>query len=126
MRPQLLLVVDAEPPSKCALDRRSWRAHDRPTEGQHQSAVADRPVAEDKAVRVKVYAYGENEQALADLTTGGCDAFMKLAPVTAWARPRSVEAQVVEAGITREVLGICVRRGDDALRGAINVSAGAP
>jgi polar amino acid transport system substrate-binding protein len=27
---------------------------------------------------------------------------------------------VVETGITSEVLGICVRRGDDALRGAIN------
>jgi len=71
---------------------------------------------------VKVYAYGEIEQALADLTTGGCDAFMKLAPVTAWLVRDRPRLKAVETGITREVLGICVRSGDNALRGAINES----
>jgi len=53
-------------------------------QGNTSQPVADRLVAEGKAARVKVYALGEIEQALADLTTGGCDALMKLAPVTAW------------------------------------------
>src|SRR5208282_3634908 len=69
---------------------------------------------------VRVYAYGEIEQALADLTTGGCDALMKLAPVTAWLVRDRPRLKVVETGIIREVLGICVRRGDDELRNAFN------
>jgi polar amino acid transport system substrate-binding protein len=51
--------------------------------------------------------------------SGGCDAFMKLAPVTAWfvrSRPRLM---VVETGITVERLGICVRKGNTTLRNAI-------
>ena len=32
-------------------------------------------------------------------------------------RPR---LKVVQTGVTRELLGICVRRGDDLLKGAIN------
>jgi polar amino acid transport system substrate-binding protein len=89
-------------------------------QGNTSQPVADRLVAEGKAARVKVYAYGEIEQALADLTTGGCDALMKLAPVTAWLVRDRPRLKVVETGITSEVLGICVRCGDDALRGAIN------
>ncbi len=45
---------------------------------------------------------------------------MNLAPVTAWLVRDRPRLKVVESGITREVLGICVRRGGDALRGAIN------
>ena len=48
---------------------------------------------------------------------------MKLAPVTAWLVRDRPRLKVVETGITREVLGICVRRGDDALRDAINETA---
>jgi polar amino acid transport system substrate-binding protein len=91
-------------------------------QGNTSQPVADRLVAEGKAARVKVYAYGEIERALADLTTGGCDAFMKLAPVTAWLVRDRPRLKVVETGITREVLGMCVRCGDHALRGAINES----
>jgi polar amino acid transport system substrate-binding protein len=90
--------------------------------GNSSQPVADRLVAEGKAARVKVYAFGEIEQALADLTTGGCDALMKFVPVTAWLVRDRPRLKVVETGITREALGICVRRGDDALRGAINES----
>ena len=89
-------------------------------QGNTSQPVAERLVAEGNAARVKVYAYGEIEQALADLTTGGCDALMKLAPVTAWLVRDRPRLKVVETGITREVLGICVRRGANALRGAIN------
>jgi len=68
---------------------------------------------------VRVYAYDEIETALDDLSSGGCDAFMKLAPVTAWFVRDRPKLKVVETGITRELLGICVRKGDTALAGAI-------
>jgi polar amino acid transport system substrate-binding protein len=89
-------------------------------QGNTSQPVANRLVGEGKAARVRVYAYGDIEQALADLTTGGCDALMKLAPVTAWLVRDRPRLKVVQTEITRELLGICVRRGADALREAIN------
>jgi polar amino acid transport system substrate-binding protein len=89
-------------------------------QGNTSQPVANRLVGEGKAARVRVYAYGDIEQALADLTTGGCDALMKLAPVTAWLVRDRPRLKVVQTDITRELLGICVRRGGDALREAIN------
>jgi polar amino acid transport system substrate-binding protein len=67
-----------------------------------------------------VYAYHEIEKALDDLSAGGCDAFMKLAPVTAWLVRDRPKLKVVQVGITTERLGICVRKGDTALRAAID------
>jgi polar amino acid transport system substrate-binding protein len=52
-------------------------------QGNTSQPVADELVAEHRAARVRVYAYNEIEKALDDLSSGGCDAFMKLAPVTA-------------------------------------------
>jgi polar amino acid transport system substrate-binding protein len=89
-------------------------------QGNTSQPVADRLVAENRAARVRVYAYDEIEKALDDLTSGGCDAFMKLAPVTAWFVRDRPKLKVVETGITVERLGICVRHGNTALRNAIN------
>jgi ABC-type amino acid transport substrate-binding protein len=89
-------------------------------QGNTSQPVANRLVAEGKAARVRVYAYSEIEQALGDLSNGGCDAFMKLAPVTAWLVRSRPKLRVVQTGITRELLGICVRRGDRSLKDAIN------
>jgi polar amino acid transport system substrate-binding protein len=88
-------------------------------QGNTSQPVADKLVAEHHAARVRVYAYDEIEKALDDLSTGGCDAFMKLAPVTAWYVRDRPKLKVVETGITRELLGICVRKGDTALADAI-------
>jgi polar amino acid transport system substrate-binding protein len=44
--------------------------------GNTSEPVAEKLVAEHRAARVRVYAYNEIEQALDDLSTGGCDAFM--------------------------------------------------
>jgi polar amino acid transport system substrate-binding protein len=88
-------------------------------QGNTSQPVAEKLVAENRAARVRVYAYHEIEQALDDLTSGGCDAFMKLAPVTTWFVRDRPRLEVVETGITVERLGICVRRGDLALRNAI-------
>ncbi len=89
-------------------------------EGNTSQPVAHLLVAEGKAARVKVYAYGEIERAMADLSHGFCDAFMKLAPVAAWFTRSRTRLQVVQTGITHELLGVCVRRGDRALMEAIN------
>ena len=89
-------------------------------DGNTSQPVAHRLVERGLAAHVKLYPYDEIGRALADLSSGGCDAFMKLAPVTAWLVRDRPELRVVETGITREPLGICVRRGDDALREAIN------
>jgi ABC-type amino acid transport substrate-binding protein len=68
---------------------------------------------------VRVYAYDAIETALDDLSTGGCDAFMKLAPVTEWYVRDRPKLKVVQVGITHERLGICVRKGNAALKEAI-------
>ena len=59
-----------------------------------------------------VYAYDAIEMALGDLSSGGCDVFMKLAPVTEWFVRDRPALKVVQTGITREHLGICVRKGN--------------
>jgi len=89
-------------------------------QGNTSQPVADKLVAEHGAARVRVYAYDEIEKALDDLSTGGCDAFMKLAPVTEWFARDRPKLAVVETGITRERLGICVRKGNTALSDAID------
>ena len=93
--------------------------------GNTSQPVAEKLVAEGRAVRVRVYAYDEIETALGDLSIGGCDAFMKLAPVTHWFVQDRPKIKVVQTGITRETLGICVRKGDGALRDAINAAQAA-
>jgi polar amino acid transport system substrate-binding protein len=88
-------------------------------QGNTSQPVADKLVAEHRAARVRVYAYDEIEKALDDLTSGGCDAFMKLAPVTAWFVRDRPKLKVVQTGITVEHLGICVRKGNTGLLNAI-------
>jgi polar amino acid transport system substrate-binding protein len=94
-------------------------------QGNTSQPVANKLVTEHRAAQLRVYAYDEIEKALDDLTTGGCDAFMKLAPVTAWFVRDRPRLNVVETGITVERLGICVRKGDTALRDAINAAQAA-
>jgi ABC-type amino acid transport substrate-binding protein len=91
-------------------------------QGNTSQPVAEKLVAEGRAARVRLYAYHEIEAALGDLSSGGCDAFMKLAPVTHWLVRDRPALKVVQTAITREVLGVCVRQGDAALRDAINAA----
>ena len=90
--------------------------------GNTSEPVAEKLVARHRAARVRVYAYHEVGQALEDLSTGGCDAFMKLAPVTAWFVRNRPRLKVVQVGITTERLGICVRKADTTLREAIGTA----
>jgi polar amino acid transport system substrate-binding protein len=89
-------------------------------QGNTSQPVAEKLVADGRAARVRLYAYDEIETALGDLSTGGCDAFMKLAPVTHWLVRDRPRLAVVQTGITREILGVCVRKGNTVLRDAIN------
>jgi polar amino acid transport system substrate-binding protein len=88
--------------------------------GNTSEPVAEKLVADHRAARVRVYAYNEIEKVLDDLSTGGCDALMKLVPVTAWFVRDRPNLKVVQVGITTERLGICVRKGDADLRAAID------
>ena len=90
--------------------------------GNTSELVANRLVAEGRAAGVRVYDYGSIRTALTDLTTGACDAFMKLAPVlTELVNPiRGVE--VVQRGITVENIAIAVALDDQALLGRITVA----
>jgi polar amino acid transport system substrate-binding protein len=88
--------------------------------GNTSEPVAERLLAEHTVARVRVYAYDEIEKALDDLSTGGCDVFMKLAPVTEWYLRTRPKLEVVQTGITHELLGVSVRKGNTALKNAIN------
>ena len=89
-------------------------------EGNTSEPVARQLVEQGRAARVVRYPYGRIEQALDDLATGACGAFMKLAPVTHWLVRQRPRLRVVQTGITREALAISVRHGDAALRDAID------
>jgi polar amino acid transport system substrate-binding protein len=91
-------------------------------QGNTSQPIADRLVAAGKAAHVRVYDYGNIRTALTDLTTGTCDAFMKLAPVlTELVKPiRGVE--VVQRGISVENIAIAVALADQALLARITVA----
>jgi ABC-type amino acid transport substrate-binding protein len=80
--------------------------------GNTSQPIAEKLVAEGRAAAVHVYDYGSIRSALTDLTTGACDAFMKLAPVlTELVRPIPA-VEVVQRGISVENIAIAVRLAD--------------
>jgi ABC-type amino acid transport substrate-binding protein len=91
-------------------------------QGNTSQPIAEKLVAEGKAAHVRVYDYGSIRTALTDLTTGGCDAFMKLAPVlSALVKPIS-GVEVVQRGITVEDIAIAVALDDQVLLSRITVA----
>jgi hypothetical protein len=72
-------------------------------EGNTSESIAEKLVAEGAADQI--------ERALDDLSTSGCDAFMKLARVTRWFVRDRPQLKVAEAGITRERLASACARG---------------
>src|SRR5258708_7736914 len=69
-------------------------------QGNTSQPIADRLVAAGKAASVRVYNYGSIHTALTDLTTGVCDAFMKLAPVLTELVKPVPRLEVVQRGIS--------------------------
>lgn len=91
-------------------------------QGNTSQPIADRLVADGRAAAVRVYDYGTIRTALTDLTTGACDAFMKLAPVlTELAKPVP-GVEVVQRGISVENIAIAVALDDQALLSRISVA----
>jgi polar amino acid transport system substrate-binding protein len=91
-------------------------------EGNTSQPIANRLVAEGKAKAVRVYDYGSINSALTDLTSGGCDAFMKLAPVLTELVKPIPGVEVVRRGISVENIAIAVGPTDQALLARITVA----
>jgi polar amino acid transport system substrate-binding protein len=91
-------------------------------QGNTSQPIVDRLVAAGKAARVHVYDYGTIRTALTDLTTGACDAFMKLAPVLTELVKPIPGVEVVQRGISVENIAIAVGLGDQALMARITVA----
>jgi polar amino acid transport system substrate-binding protein len=90
--------------------------------GNTSQPVANRLVADGKAARVRIYDYGGIRTALHDLSTGRCDAFMKLAPVLTELVKPIAGVQVVQRGITTEDIAIAVGLDDQRLLARITVA----
>lgn len=94
--------------------------------GDTSESIAERLVAEGKAARLRVYDDGGLDAAITDLTTGQCDAALKLAPVLTElakaARRVSPGVQVVQHGLSVEHIAIAVARADQALAGRLRVA----
>jgi ABC-type amino acid transport substrate-binding protein len=91
-------------------------------QGNTSQPIAHRLVASGKAKAVRVYDYGTIRTALTDLTTGTCDAFMKLAPVLTELVKPIPGVEVVQRGITVENIAIAVALTDQALLSRITVA----
>ncbi|KUH65750.1 ABC transporter substrate-binding protein [Mycolicibacterium novocastrense] len=90
--------------------------------GNTSQPIAERLVAEGKAGAVHVYEYAAVRDALADLSTGDCDALMKLAPVLTELVRDTPGVQVVQRGITVEDIAIAVPLDDQTLLGRLTVA----
>jgi len=84
-------------------------------QGNTSQPITDRLVAAGKAARVRVYDYGAIRSALTDLTSGACDAFMKLAPVLTELVKPVPGVEVVQRGISVENIAIAVPIADQGL-----------
>jgi ABC-type amino acid transport substrate-binding protein len=90
--------------------------------GNTSEAIAERLVTEGKAARVRVYDYGDIRTAIADLTTGGCDAVLKLAPVLTELVKPLPGVEVVQRGLSVEQIAIAVAPDDHVLAGRLRVA----
>ncbi|MDX1890957.1 ABC transporter substrate-binding protein [Mycolicibacterium sp. 050158] len=74
--------------------------------GNTSQPIAEGLVAQGKAKAVRLYDYGDVRSAVSDLTSGGCDAVMKLGPVLTELVRSVPDVEVVQRGITREEIAI--------------------
>ncbi len=91
-------------------------------QGNTSLPVARQLVSDGKAAAVRVYDYGSIRTALDDLHTGGCDAFIKLAPVLTELVKAVPDVEVVQKGLTTEDIAVAVRLGDQELLARITVA----
>lgn len=84
--------------------------------------IAERLVAEGKAGAVRLYDRRSIRNASTDLSTGDCDALMRLAPVLTEAVKALPGVEVVQRGLSVEDIAIAVALGDQALLGRLTVA----
>ena len=90
--------------------------------GNTSQSIAEDLVGQGKAKSVRVYDYGDIRTALTDLTTGGCDVFMKLAPVLTELVKPIEGVDVVQRAISTENIAIAVSLTDQKLLSRITVA----
>jgi len=91
-------------------------------QGNTSQPLAEELVAQGKAANVRVYDYGSIHTALTDLTTGGCDAVMKLAPVLTELVKPIAGVDVVQRDISTENIAIAVALTNQKLLSRITVA----
>jgi polar amino acid transport system substrate-binding protein len=91
-------------------------------QGNTSQPIAQRLGAQGRAGGVRVDEYGSIRTALTDLTTGACDAFMKLAPVLTELVKPIAGVEVVQRGISTENIAIAVGLDDQALMARVTVA----
>jgi len=89
-------------------------------QGNTSAPVAQRLKTQGRVADVRIYPYHDIELMLGDLDAGKIGAVMKLAPVMHWFVRERPSLRVVQVGITEELLGVCVRLNDEALRDPID------
>jgi polar amino acid transport system substrate-binding protein len=90
--------------------------------GNTSAPIAEQLVADGKAAHVLVYDYGNIRTALDDLTTGGCDAFMKLGPVLTELVKPIADVEVVQRAISTENIAVGVGPHSQKLLARITVA----
>jgi polar amino acid transport system substrate-binding protein len=90
--------------------------------GNTSAPIAEQLVADGKAARVRTYDYGDIRAALDDLRSGGCDAFMKLAPVLTELVKTVPNVEVVQRHLSTENIAVAVGLGDQELLARITVA----
>jgi ABC-type amino acid transport substrate-binding protein len=90
--------------------------------GNTSEPVVERLKAQGAVADVRLYPYDGILAMLDDLETGRIDAVMKLAPVMHWLTRDRPHLRVVQEDITVERIAIAVRRGNTALRAAIEAA----
>ena len=91
-------------------------------QGNTSQPIAERLVAQGRAKAVRIYNYGDIRSAIADLTSGGCDVFMKLAPVLGELVRSVPGVEVVQRGLSTEKIATAVRPSDYGLLRRINAA----
>ncbi|HVG50351.1 MAG TPA: ABC transporter substrate-binding protein [Xanthobacteraceae bacterium] len=91
-------------------------------QGNTSQPVVEKLKAEGKVADVRLYPYDGIGDMLDDLEAGKIAAVMKLAPVMRWFTRARPALRVVQEKITIEELGISVRRGNAALKEALDAS----
>ncbi|MBJ8339074.1 amino acid ABC transporter substrate-binding protein [Antrihabitans sp. YC3-6] len=89
-------------------------------QGNTSQPIANALVAQGRAEAVRTYDYHDIGKALDDLSSGGCDVVMKLAPVLTWLVRDRQNVDVVQRAISHEEIAVAVRKGDGGLRGLID------